>query len=247
MSKLQRKVFRLGLGLGLLVALGTGSCGDNGSNNNNNMTPTDNPPVTMPAIGDGNAPTEAFDHDGTLNAAGDVFKDGRQVSIAEGEKLHACGKLQVGTLRNILSSRGVNLGTMTANSAGLLLASGANVLGVANYPQRVPESDRNTTGGLVRLYDIIIAAVEEVLPDATTDRLGSVANSPCAGAKLFNADNSCNADGIACFIGVPPTAGQIALCNSMVQNPDVPFEANNILVRKRLAVSALAAPVFLCD
>lgn len=246
MSK-QRKVLRLGLGLGLALALATGSCGNGSTDNPNNMMTGPDPIPTAPAIGDGNAPNEAFDHDGTLNAAGDIFKDGRQVSVAEGEKLHSCGKIQVGVLRNILSSRGVNLTTMTANTAGLLAASGANVLGSANYPQRVAESDRNTTGGLVRLYDIIIAAVEEILPDATTDRLASVANSPCAGAKLFNTDNSCNADGIACFIGLPPTPGQLSLCNSMVQNPDVPFEMNNILVRKRLAIAALASPVFLCD
>jgi hypothetical protein len=246
MSKPQRKVLSLGLGLGLAIALGTGSCG-NGGTDNTMQQPPDNTIPTMPAIGDGNAPAMAFDHDGTLNATSDIFKDGNQVSVAEGEKLHSCGKIQVDTLSRILSSRGVNLTTMTLHSAGLLYATGRNVLGSANYPQRVAESDRNTTGGLVRLYDIIIAAVEELLPNATTDRLGSAPNSPCAGATLFNPDNTCNADGIACFVGVPPTPGQLALCNSMVTNPDVPFEMNNILVRKRLAIAALASPVFLCD
>jgi hypothetical protein len=245
MSKPQRRVLSLGLGLGLAIALGTGSCGNGGGSNN--QTPPDETIPSMPAIGDGNAPNLAFDHDGTLNAAGDVFKDGRQVSVAEGEKLHSCGKIQVDTLGRILSTRGVNTANAVLHSAGLLYTGGKNVLGSANYPQRVAESDRNTTGGLVRLYDIVIAAVEELLPNATTDRLGSAPGSPCAGATLFNTDNTCNADGIACFMGVPPTSGQLSLCNSMVQNPDVPFEMNNILVRKRLAIAALASPVFLCD
>lgn len=246
MSKPQRKVLSLGLGLGLAIALGTGSCGTGGGDNT--QPPPDTTIPSMPAIGDGNAPNLAFDHDGTLNTAGDVFKDGRQVSVAEGEKLHSCGKIQVDTLNRILTTRGINTANATIHSAGVLYTGGKNVLGSANYPQRVAESDRNTTGGLVRLYDIIIAAVEELLPAGNPNgTFSNAANAPCAGAALFNTDNTCNADGIACFMGVPPTSGQLALCNSMVQNPDVPFEMNNILVRKRLAIAALASPVFLCD
>ena len=159
-----------------------------------------------------------------------------------GERMHACGKLQYAALGRILQSRGVNIANTATFSAGQLYTSGNLVIGVANYPARVSESDRNTTGGIVRLYDILIAAAEELLPDATTDNLSK--SAACAGVSLFNADNTCNPAGFGCFMGVPPTDAQINLCNVMVVKDT--FDAN-ILNRKRLAVAAMASPIWLCD
>ena len=39
-------------------------------------------------------PGYGINHDGVIDDIGDVFKDGRQVSPAVGEKLHSCGKLR---------------------------------------------------------------------------------------------------------------------------------------------------------
>src|SRR5207253_6592257 len=95
----------------------------------------------------------------------------------------------------------------TTFSAGQLYSSGNLVIGVANYPARVAESDRNTTGGIVRLYDILIAAAEELLPDPTTDLLSKT--TACMGVPFYKADNTCNPAGFGCFMGVPPTDAQI--------------------------------------
>jgi hypothetical protein len=222
------------LSLGLSAALGLGAC-----DNSQPATPTPVDPMPAPVVPPG--PDYAFDHDNILGNVGDIFRDGRQVSPAEGERMHACGKIQYATLGRILTDRGVNVNNAANFSAGQLYSSGNLVLGVANFPARVGESDRNTTGGIVRLYDIIIAAAEEILPDAATDRLST--SKACPGAKLYNADNTCNADGFACFLGTPPTSAQLQLCNEMVKDA---FDSN-ILNRKRLAVAAMASPIWLCD
>lgn len=232
---------KLGLGLGLTVALGLLGC-----NSASEETPTPDAGTAAPDLSTlstpgGTGPVNAFNHDDILSAIGDVFADGRQVPPEVGERMHACGKLQYATLGRILQSRGVNLANAAMFSAGQLYNSGNLVIGVANYPARVAESDRNTTGGIVRLYDILIAAAEELLPDATTDVLSK--STACAGVPLYKPDNTCNPAGFGCFMGVPPTDAQIKLCNEMVRDPFDP----NILNRKRLAVAAMASPIFLCD
>ena len=227
--------------LGLAAALGLVGCSTSTSE-----TPTPDAGTAPPDLANVATPTtpgvaNAFNHDGILGDIGDIFADGRQVAPAVGERMHACGKLQYAALGRILQTRGVNLANTAAFSAGLLYNSGNLVIGVANYPARVSESDRNTTGGIVRLYDILIAAAEELLPDATTD---SLSKSPaCLGSPFYNTDNTCNPAGFGCFMGVPPTDAQIQLCNSMVMDT---FDAS-ILNRKRLAVAAMASPIFLCD
>jgi hypothetical protein len=232
----------LGLGLGLTMALSLFACSGGSSEESPADGGTAAPDMTtLTTPGSGTGPANAFNHDDILGAIGDVFADGRQVAPEIGERMHACGKLQYATLGRILQTRGVNIASATTFSAGQLYSSGNLVIGVANYPARVSESDRNTTGGIVRLYDILIAAAEELLPDPTTDLLSK--SSACAGVTLFKADNTCNPAGFGCFMGVPPTDAQIRLCNTMVSDP---FDAN-ILNRKRLAVAAMASPIFLCD
>lgn len=238
--KMQKAFSLSSLGLGLALALGGCSGGSP------DIAPADggtaSPDLsTLTTPGSGTGPANAFNHDDILGAIGDVFADGRQVPPEVGERMHACGKLQYATLGRILQTRGVNLANAAMFSAGQLYNSGNLVIGVANYPARVAESDRNTTGGIVRLYDILIAAAEELLPDATTDLLSK--SPACSGVTLFKADNTCNPAGFGCFMGVPPTDAQIRLCNEMVNDP---FDAN-ILNRKRLAVAAMASPIFLCD
>lgn len=227
--------------LGLAVALGFLGCNSGGEAENPDAG-TAPPDLTTLSTPGGTGPTNAFNHDDILSSIGDVFADGRQVPVEVGERMHACGKLQYAALGRILQSRGVNIANTATFSAGQLYTSGNLVIGVANYPARVSESDRNTTGGIVRLYDILIAAAEELLPDATTDNLSK--SAACSGVTLFNPDNTCNPAGFGCFMGVPPTEAQINLCNVMVVKDT--FDPN-ILNRKRLAVAAMASPIFLCD
>jgi len=122
--------------LGLAAALGFLGCN---SSSVDTATPDAGTPQPDLASVDttGAGVANAFNHDGILGDIGDVFADGRQVSAAVGERMHACGKLQYAALGRILQTRGVNITNATTFSAGLLYSSGNLVIGVANYPARV--------------------------------------------------------------------------------------------------------------
>ena len=181
-------------------------------------------------------------HDDFLNNVGDVFKDGRQVSPAEGEKLHACGKLRYATFVNILRSRSLNVDNTTAGSVGALLTRARPVCGVPNFGARVGETTRNSTSSLVSLEDILIAMAEELLP--STNPEGRFSTGACQGSTLFDLAG-CNRDGLACLLGSSPTQRQLDLCNNMVG--DAGTGVADELTRKRLTVAAMAGVAFLCE
>ena len=52
-------------------------------------------------------------------------------------------------------------------------------------------------------------------------------------------------DGLACLLGATPTDRQMDLCNNMTS--DTAAGVSDELVRKRLAVAAIAGVAFLCD
>jgi len=189
---------------------------------------------------------KSFDHDDILGNIGDVFSDGRQVLPADGQRMHVCGKITYDTLGRILTTRGIATGIASppADSAARLYQTGANIMGVANYPARVAEADRNSTGGLTRLFDMFLAVADELLPSAAIDRLGS--GTACPGTTLFDASNNCNADGFACLLGVPVSTVQLAECSASVKRI-ASLTSNDILRAKRMAVATIASSNFLCD
>lgn len=216
--------------LGLAAALGLGFCG------------TDTPPDKTGPTPDVQGPDYGINHDDIIGNVGDIFQDGRQVSPAEGEKLHSCGKLRYNVLGNILSTRGINITNATVNSTGFLYTRALSAWGVANFPSRVPEATRNSTSGLVFLEDIVLAMADEMLTAANPDGLFTAA--ACTGARLFNG-TTCDKDGFACLLGAAPKQGQLDLCNLMVN--DQTTGVTDAPTRKRLAVAALAGTVTTCD
>lgn len=234
---------------GLVASLGfVGSCGGS--------TPQMMPPEEMmmtPAPQEPAQPEMGFNHDGTLTLDLDPFKDGLNVSKEESERSHSCGKISFRTLGTILSRRGLTVaGAGTQCNDGQpfdcqvrdLYRNGNLVLGMANYPARAPESDRSTTGGLVKMNDILIAAAEELITAANpTGAFG--ATTDCATTALYDAQNKCLADGFACFVGVPLTQGQLDQCSASVAG----MIGSNVpaLDAKRLTAAALASTIYLCD
>lgn len=238
---------------GLCASLGVlGSCGGG--------SPQTMPPEEMmmtPAPQEPPQPEMGFNHDGTLTLDIDPFKDGLNVSKEESERTHSCGKISYRTMGNILSRRGLTVaGAGTQCNDGQpfdcqvrdLYRNGNLVLGMANYPARAAESDRSTTGGLVKVNDILIAAMEELITTAgaTPNPNGAFgATTDCAGTALYDGQNKCLADGFACLVGVPLTQGQLDQCSSAVTGmigSGVPA-----LDAKRLTAAALASTIFLCD
>jgi hypothetical protein len=200
-------------------------------------------------------PAMAFSHDGAEDPVPPPFTDGTQLPASQSEWLHACGKVPYATLGNIMAKRGITItvGTQCTDAngsfdctAGSLYTNGNLVLGIANYPARAPESDRNSTGGITRLQDILVAA-SDALITATNVNGTFAAGTDCAGTQLFNNGNTatvtCNAQGFACYVGVPLTAAQLTLCNQMVTDPS----NTNTLVAEQLTSAALAASIYLCD
>lgn len=189
-------------------------------------------------------PDYGFDHDDILDNVGDVFKDGRQVPPAEGEKLHSCGKLRYESFTQILKSRGLNTGNADPNSVGGLVKRAQPVWGVANFIGRVPESTRNSTSSLVSLEDIAVAIGEELVTMANPEGTWPAMSGACSGEKLFDGSN-CNRDGFSCLLGAAPSQRQLDLCNSMVKSTDT--GVMDEITRKRLTVAALVGTVYLCD
>ena len=230
------------IGLGLVSLLGLAACQNQTSEPDPNQVT--NPPVDpMPPTSTGGS-TKSFDHDDILGNIGDVFSDGRQVLPADGQRMHVCGKITYASLGRVLTSRGIATGNTVADSAGLLYQTGANIMGVANYPARVAEADRNSTGGLTRLFDMFLAVSEELLPSATVDKLGS--GTACPGVTLFDASNNCSADGFACLLGTPLSAVQLSECSNAVKRI-ASLTSNDMLRAKRMAVATIASSNFLCD
>jgi len=222
-------------GLGLAAALGLSFCS---TEPGTTKPPEGTDPGTMPEYG--------LNHDDILGNIGDVYKDGRQVPPAEGQKLHSCGKLRYATFGRVLATRGINIANMAVNSAGQLYTKAMGSWGVANFPARLPENTRNTTSGLVNLQDISLAVAEELVTAANPDGAYVAASTDCGGAatKLFNG-TSCDKDGFACLLGATPTAQQLALCDNMIN--DATGGVTDAPTRRRLAVGALLGTINMCD
>jgi len=154
-----------------------------------------------------------FDHMGSLGeneAAPDPFAIAAQRE-EEGPpeirtRLHSCQKMQISTLKNILSDLGVDLtataGTGQPPTAGQLLGGGGTALGGANYPARTGEALVWTAAGAAKQFDIFVQAAPEIianLKNAPACQVGGV------GPDMFNADDTCNKDAITCIIGKPAT------------------------------------------
>jgi len=201
------------------------------------MPPSDPmPPAELPLTPSSPQVNPGFLHEGAIDGA--LFSKA-ELPPAESEKLHSCGKLRTQTLRRILVSRGVSLST---GGMATLMLDADQILGVANFSGRLPESDRNATGSLTRLYDILIAAAVQLVPDATTDRLGT--SPACRNERLFNADGSCNADGFGCLVGTPVSQKEMERCGQLSADAAANTNPTN---GRRLAVAAVAATYFLCD
>lgn len=220
-------------GLSLAGALGLAFC-------SNEAPPVDPLQTNMQQQG----PDYGLNHDDILNNVGNIFTDGRQVSPAEGEKLHSCGKVRFQALTDMLRTRGINTTNAVVDSAGALLAKARPVWGVANFQARVAESTRNTTSGLVSLHDVLIASAEEWVTAVNMDGTFPAAATACTGAKLFN-NGTCDMDGFACLMGSTPVQRQLDVCTSMIN--DSTAGVTDPLVKRRLAVASMVGTVTMCD
>lgn len=154
-------------------------------------------------------------------------------------RLHSCQKLQNTALRNVLTSLGVNMdATGDPPTAGQLLQAGGGALGAASYDARVGEAIVWSAAGAAKLFDIFVQAAPEIianLPNVDQCKVDGV------GVDMFDGQNKCNADAIACITGRPATDSHVAICNTIVT------KASSIDKGKRIAVATIMAGALSCE
>jgi len=193
----------------------------------------------------------AGDEDNTHSHMGDlsngVFKDPFEVLAQRQEegppevrtRLHSCQKLQNTSLQNTLVSLGVNIdATANVPTAGQLIKGGGGALGAASYDARVGEAIVWSAAGAAKLFDIFVQAAPEIianLPNVDQCKVDGV------GPAMFNDQNQCNADAIACITGRPATASHVAICNKVVAS------ASDVEKGKLIAVATLMSAAHSCE
>lgn len=210
------------------------------------------PVIDDPTQDDNNQPGNfSGGEDNTASHMGDlgdgVFKDPFEVlaqRMEEGPpevrtRLHSCQKVQNTSLTNLLTSLGVNVdATGDPPTAGQLLKGGGGALGAASYDSRVGEQIVWSAAGAAKLFDIFVQAAPEIitnLPNVDQCKVDGV------GVEMFDANNQCNADAIACITGRPATASHVAICNKVVTS------ASSVDKGKRIAVATMMAAAHSCE
>ncbi len=221
----------------LVAALAAPACtgGVSGDDTTTNPPPSSDIPPTGQTSGN---QTTTFDHDNGGISPWDLIdrleKEGPPKYTS---RVHACPKVRVATLANVLTSVGVNVANATALSAGDLYNSGANALGASNYANRIRENISITTSGASREFDIFAAAAPEIIAN-----IGTVARCMTGGVGVALFDgNTCRADGITCLISAPAQAAHLDLCNLSIS------QASDVTTGKNLAVAALMAAAYTCE
>jgi len=154
-------------------------------------------------------------------------------------RLHSCQKLQYATLRNVLTSFGVDINaTGNPPAAGQLFQGGSGALGVANYDARVGEAIVWSSAGAAKLFDIFVQAAPEIIANMpNVDQC----KSEGMGAQMFDAKDQCTADGISCLIGRPATPSHVTICTSLVKAASSPDAG------KKIAVATLLSAAHSCE
>jgi hypothetical protein len=153
-------------------------------------------------------------------------------------RVHGCVKMRYATIGNVMASRGVAVASDAPMSAGFLYRNAAATLGAPNLPARVRETIELGVATTSKLFDLFVQAAPEIIaqmPMRPECQVGGV------GARLFDAQDRCVADGVACLIGMPATADHLALCDSIVRR------AATVESGKQLAVAVLAAAAHTCE
>ncbi|HEY5927840.1 MAG TPA: hypothetical protein VIV11_39410, partial [Kofleriaceae bacterium] len=115
-------------------------------------------------------------------------------------RIHGCPKMRVLTAGNLLASRGVNLASTTALSAGQIYRTSTAALGGANYAARMRENIDIGVATAAKLFDIYVQAAPEIIATMPNRPECQLNGAP---AQLFDSANRCVAAGFSCLMGIP--------------------------------------------
>lgn len=218
--------------LTILVASFGAACTDD-------VTTDENPNNTPPEGSTSGTESQTFDHDNnTFDPFAQIERLAKEGPPRFASRVHSCSKLRYRSLKNVLTSLGVNTTVVTTGSPGQIYRDGYNAMGGPSFANRIRENIDVTTSGASSEFDIFAAAAPEVINAVPT--LARCKDASGVGAVLFEG-NTCRPDGIACLIGQPAQPAHVDFCNLTVSN------ASTADIGKRIAVAALLAAAYTCE
>ena len=223
----------------ILIGIATFALGACSSESSDSLSDGRTGAPTQPAGGSGTA----FDHAGSTSTPGTDSPPtnggpARVVGSPEiTSRLHACGKMSVASLGNILTSRGLTGGGArppnTASGQDLYMDQATPAtLGGANYVGRTSEAPLASTSAMSKMFDIFTMA--------SYDGVASGWTAPaCPGVKLLGADGKFTKDGLSCLMGKPARDEHLLIANdAIVKNPTD---------GAKLAITALLSAAHTCQ
>jgi len=190
--------------------------------------------------------TTTFDHSNdpggaAATSAGEQPAEPAQIKLIGSPevsaRLHACGKLTVASLGDLLTSRGLTGGGTRpagAISGQAIYMNGATppAIGAANYNGRVPEAPFASTSAMAKMFDIYTMASYDAIAAGWTA-------PACPGVKVLGADAKFTKDGLTCLMGKPATDAHLAVANDAI--------AKNPTDGAKIAIAALLSAAHTCQ
>jgi hypothetical protein len=189
--------------------------------------------------------TTTFDHTndpgGAPASAGEQPAEPAQIKLIGSpevtSRLHACGKISVAALGDILTSRGLTgVGTRPAGAlsgqAIYMQGSTPAAIGAANYNGRVPEAPFASTSAMAKMFDIFTMASYDPIA-------ASWAAPACPGVKVIGTDGKFTQDGLSCLMGKSARAEHLAVANDAI--------AKNPTDGAKIAIAALLSAAHTCE
>lgn len=195
--------------------------------------------------------------------------------IEVASRQHSCSKIKYDSQGNLLLGRGINLlngsnpntlpvsfsttcpgatGNLstTTQSTAYVYCNDRLTLGLTNYTGRISEPTSLNTAAATKIMDLFVTAAVEIIPSNSSGLMRLTApacmtGSPTVGAIMFNADNTCNEEGITCLQGYPATADQVALCSRVATQAVAASGFTQVVSGRRLAVATILAGSDVCE
>jgi hypothetical protein len=162
-------------------------------------------------------------------------------------RLHSCTKIPYSAIGAFLTSRGVNMGSNVAKTAGQIYQTGGDALGVAKFDAREGERYFHTTAGATKLFDIFVQAAPEIIANIGNPAMAPACSLNGSNKPMFDAmDGSCVRDSLSCIMGRPATEDDLILCDLMLAQA-TPGDAADLKNKQNIAVAAFLSAAHTCE
>lgn len=159
-------------------------------------------------------------------------------------RLHSCSKIPYAVIGDFLASRGVDIQSKVAKSAGDIYQNGGDAMGIAHFDAREGEGYFHTTAGATKLFDVFVQAAPEIIKNIQSQADCQVAG---VGKPMFDAKTgNCVPESLTCIMGRPATDDDLTLCNLMIAQA-TPGDLNDLTIKQNIAVAAFLSAAHSCE